>query len=196
MLRQAGPSAGFTSLSLATVAAHAPDQTTSHNHNSPSPTSPTRCSAGTDAEMVFPGGEAAFVRQMVADSAALRGAVHWYTSMVGKKATLAAIKQLAWQRGATAVRTTELSQGECCATRAAHVPSGLLAFACTPQLTSNSCVELVLCTSFMLPRGSLVLKVMAKASCRREDGTLGNRMVVRGEASCSRCWTHRSRSSC
>lgn len=72
--------------------------------------------------MVFPGGEAAFVRQMVLDSAALRGAVHWYTSMVGKKATLSTIKQLAWQHGATAVRTTELSQGGCaCAAQALHV---------------------------------------------------------------------------
>ena len=61
--------------------------------------------------MVFPGGEAAFVRQMVLDSATLRGTVHWYTSMVGKKVTLNAIKQLAWQLGATAVRTTELAQG-------------------------------------------------------------------------------------
>ena len=86
--------------------------------------------AGTDAEMVFPGGEAAFVRQMVLDSEKLRGAVHWYTSMVGKKATLAAIKQLAWQRGATAVRTTELSQGAFCGTHATHVLFILQASAC------------------------------------------------------------------
>ena len=67
--------------------------------------------------MVCPGGEAAFVRQMVLDSVALRGTVHWYTSMLGKKATLNAVKQLAWQLGATAVRMTELAQGApcCCA---------------------------------------------------------------------------------
>ena len=80
------------------------------------------CGAGTDAEMVFPGGEAAFVRQMVLDSATLRGAVHWYTSMVGKKATLSAVKQLAWQQGATAVRTTELSQGAAALCRPCNVP--------------------------------------------------------------------------
>ena len=72
--------------------------------------------------MVYPGGEAAFVRQMVLDSTALRGAVHWYTSMVGKKATLSAVKQLAWQHGATAVRTTELSQGALALHRALQMP--------------------------------------------------------------------------
>lgn len=71
----------------------------------------TEVIAGTDAEMVCPGGEVAFVSQMVLDSAVLRGSVHWYTSMVGKKSTLKAVKLLLRQHGATAVRTTELAQG-------------------------------------------------------------------------------------
>ena len=86
--------------------------------------------------MVYPGGEVAFVRQMVLDSAALRGAVHWYTSMVGKKATLSAVKQLAWQHGATAVRTTELSQGPLRATHIERVPASLLASVCRPHATT------------------------------------------------------------
>lgn len=35
--------------------------------------------------MVCPGGELAFVRRMVEESAQLQGAVHWYTTMLGKK---------------------------------------------------------------------------------------------------------------
>ena len=69
-------------------------------------------STGTDAEMVCPGGELAFVSQMVRDSAVLRDRIHWYSSMVGKKSTLKALKQLLRQHGASAVRTTELAQGE------------------------------------------------------------------------------------
>ena len=66
---------------------------------------------GTDAEMVCPGGEVTFLGQMVRDSAVLRGRVHWYTSMVGKKSTLRAVKQALREQGATAMRTTELAQG-------------------------------------------------------------------------------------
>ena len=61
--------------------------------------------------MVCPGGEAAFVCQMVRDSALLRDRVHWYSSMVGKKSTLQAAKRALREAGATAVRTTELAQG-------------------------------------------------------------------------------------
>ena len=48
---------------------------------------PTTCPA---PAMPPAGGELAFVSALVADSLRLRGAVHWYTSMVGKKATLRA----------------------------------------------------------------------------------------------------------
>lgn len=72
---------------------------------------PNAVNTGTDAEMVCPGGEVAFVGQMVMDSVVLRDTVHWYTSMVGKKSTLKTVKLLLRQHGATAVRTTELAQG-------------------------------------------------------------------------------------
>ncbi|KAI7842940.1 hypothetical protein COHA_003449 [Chlorella ohadii] len=43
---------------------------------------PATAYGGTAPEMVYPGGELAFVSGMVQDSLALRGAVHWYTTMV------------------------------------------------------------------------------------------------------------------
>jgi hypothetical protein len=49
--------------------------------------------AGTAAEMVTPGGELAFVRAMIADSRRLRGRVHWYSSMCGKKASMKVLRQ-------------------------------------------------------------------------------------------------------
>jgi 23S rRNA (adenine1618-N6)-methyltransferase len=73
---------------------------------------PATAYGGTPAEMVFPGGEAAFVGGMVADSAALRGRVHWYTTMVGKKATLKAARAALYRAGVAVVRTTEFSQGK------------------------------------------------------------------------------------
>jgi len=47
----------------------------------------TACT-GDAVEMRTPGGEAAFVTAMVADSLVLRHSVTWYTSMLGKKNTL------------------------------------------------------------------------------------------------------------
>eukprot|EP00232_Nephroselmis_pyriformis_P012217 CAMPEP_0182882848 /NCGR_PEP_ID=MMETSP0034_2-20130328/18039_1 /TAXON_ID=156128 /ORGANISM="Nephroselmis pyriformis, Strain CCMP717" /LENGTH=88 /DNA_ID=CAMNT_0025015965 /DNA_START=65 /DNA_END=328 /DNA_ORIENTATION=- len=72
---------------------------------------PNTSCGGTHAEMVCPGGELSFLERMVGESCVLRAAVHWYTAMVGKKATLAALKRILPATGARAVRTTELSQG-------------------------------------------------------------------------------------
>jgi len=60
--------------------------------------------------MVCPGGELAFVSQMVKDSLKLQGRVHWYSSMVGKKATLKQLRRMLHESKVTALRTTELVQ--------------------------------------------------------------------------------------
>lgn len=67
--------------------------------------------AGTAAEMVCPGGEAAFVGAMVADSLQLGGRVHWHTAMLGRKSSLKALRATLYRHRATALRTTEFSQG-------------------------------------------------------------------------------------
>lgn len=56
------------------------------------------------------GGELAFVSAMVQDSLALRGGVHWYSTMVGRKATLKAARSLLYRHGVRALRTTEFAQ--------------------------------------------------------------------------------------
>lgn len=72
---------------------------------------PRTACGGTSAEMVYPGGEAAFIRKIVRDSLALRGRVHWYTTMVGRKVNLKALCQEISALGVPAVRTTEFAQG-------------------------------------------------------------------------------------
>ena len=67
-------------------------------------------SAGTPEEMVCPGGELGFVSQMVKDSIQLQRRVHWYTSMVGKKATLKQLRSMLHESKVTALRTTEFVQ--------------------------------------------------------------------------------------
>jgi 23S rRNA (adenine1618-N6)-methyltransferase len=61
--------------------------------------------------MVCDGGELAFVRKMVDESVELQGAVHWYTSMLGRKNTLKALKLHLHQLPITAMRTAQLTQG-------------------------------------------------------------------------------------
>ncbi|PRW44527.1 methyltransferase 16 isoform X2 isoform A [Chlorella sorokiniana] len=73
---------------------------------------PATAYGGTAPEMVYPGGELAFVSGMVQDSLALRGAVHWYTTMVGKKSTLRAARSLLYRHGVRVLRTTEFFQGK------------------------------------------------------------------------------------
>ncbi|MEW5302420.1 MAG: hypothetical protein WDW36_005209 [Sanguina aurantia] len=71
----------------------------------------TAC-GGTLAEMVCEGGEVAFVMQMVEDSEELQGRIHWFTTMVGKKSTLKALRKELHDRRVTALRTTEFAQGK------------------------------------------------------------------------------------
>lgn len=66
--------------------------------------------AGTAEEMVCPGGEATFIKQMVQDSLQLQRRIHWYTTMVGKKATLKELRPLLHRHRVTALRTTEFVQ--------------------------------------------------------------------------------------
>ena len=68
------------------------------------------CAAGTAEEMVCPGGEAAFVKQMLQDSLQLQKQIHWYTTMVGKKATLKQLRALLHKHHVTALRTTTFVQ--------------------------------------------------------------------------------------
>ncbi|KAG2493072.1 hypothetical protein HYH03_008735 [Edaphochlamys debaryana] len=72
---------------------------------------PNTAFGGTSAEMVCPGGELAFVLRMVVESEELQERVHWFTTMVGKKTTLKAIRKELHSRSVTALRTTELAQG-------------------------------------------------------------------------------------
>lgn len=66
--------------------------------------------------MVYPGGELAFVSQMVADSGAepLRSSVHWFTTMVARKASLKALRKTLYSAGVSALRTTEFCQARGC----------------------------------------------------------------------------------
>lgn len=71
---------------------------------------PNTACGGTEAEMIFPGGELAFILNMIEDSVRLGARIHWYSSMVGKKVTLKAIRKELHSRHVTAIRTTEFAQ--------------------------------------------------------------------------------------
>ncbi len=71
----------------------------------------------------------AFVESMVEDSIALGGQVHWYTSMVGKKGTMKALRMLLYRRGVRVLRTTEFVQAR--VAEAQSVPVN--GCACRPQ---------------------------------------------------------------
>ncbi|GMH32472.1 hypothetical protein BSKO_00306 [Bryopsis sp. KO-2023] len=73
---------------------------------------PNTAFGGTPTEMVYPGGELAFLSQMIEDSVELQGAVHWYSTLLGKKTTLKEVRNKLYSVGAKAIRTTELFQGK------------------------------------------------------------------------------------
>ncbi|KAF1334274.1 Cell division cycle protein, partial [Globisporangium splendens] len=74
-------------------------------------TNPSTCCMGSSNEMVCPGGEVAFITNMIDDSLALRHRVVWYTSMIGKKSTVRKILAVLREKQIPQTRTTEFLQG-------------------------------------------------------------------------------------
>lgn len=74
---------------------------------------PSTAFGGTEVESIYPGGEESFVRSIFQDSFLLKDRVHWFTTLVGKKLTLKALKKwLHAEASVHVVRTTEFFQGQ------------------------------------------------------------------------------------
>ncbi|XP_077246559.1 methyltransferase isoform X2 [Tasmannia lanceolata] len=71
----------------------------------------TSC-GGTFEEMVCPGGEQAFITQIIEDSVKLKQSFRWYTTMVGRKANLKVLVPKLREVGVSIVKTTEFVQGQ------------------------------------------------------------------------------------
>ncbi|XP_042458815.1 U6 small nuclear RNA (adenine-(43)-N(6))-methyltransferase-like [Zingiber officinale] len=71
----------------------------------------TSC-GGTMAEMVYPGGEQAFIMRIISDSVVLKNSFRWFTSMVGRKANLKVLISKLREIGVSIVKTTEFVQGQ------------------------------------------------------------------------------------
>jgi 23S rRNA (adenine1618-N6)-methyltransferase len=67
---------------------------------------------GQGAELHCPGGEAAFVRRMVAESAGLAKRCLWFTTLVSKAANLPGVLTALQRAGACATQTLEMAQGQ------------------------------------------------------------------------------------
>ncbi len=67
--------------------------------------------AGHDAELSTPGGEARFLRTMIAESSDYRTQVGWFTCLVSKRGYLRAARQHLAALGVAEVRVLELAQG-------------------------------------------------------------------------------------
>lgn len=67
---------------------------------------------GNKAELWCPGGERAFVEQMIIQSAEIKDQVLWFTSLVSKSANLKSIYNALVKVNAFEVRTVQMSQGQ------------------------------------------------------------------------------------
>lgn len=66
---------------------------------------------GTPHEMVYPGGERAFITRIIEDSVVLKHSFRWFTTMVGRKANLKSLIPKLREVGVSIVKTTEFVQG-------------------------------------------------------------------------------------
>ncbi|KXF82637.1 23S rRNA (adenine(1618)-N(6))-methyltransferase RlmF [Enterovibrio coralii] len=73
---------------------------------------PTLNFGGQKAELWCPGGEAAFIKRMILQSADFKAQCLWFTTMVSKKENLSAIYQQLKQVNAEDVKTIEMAQGQ------------------------------------------------------------------------------------
>lgn len=67
---------------------------------------------GQGAELHCPGGEAAFIRQMIGESAALPERCLWFTTLVSKAANLPGVQAALRQAGVRATRVIDMAQGQ------------------------------------------------------------------------------------
>jgi 23S rRNA A1618 N6-methylase RlmF len=65
----------------------------------------------TKSELKYPGGEVAFVTRMFEESTQLKMKYRWFTSMLGKKASIKPLQTLMFQGSAKVVRIEEFIQG-------------------------------------------------------------------------------------
>ena len=73
---------------------------------------PNTMCGGTETEMVYPGGEEAFIKEMFRDSLEMKDSIHWFTTMCGKKKTMTKLRTLFHATRVPAIRTTELTHGK------------------------------------------------------------------------------------
>ncbi|KUF86442.1 Methyltransferase protein 16 [Phytophthora nicotianae] len=74
-------------------------------------TNPESSCMGSTNEMMFPGGEVAFIGNMISESEMLQNRILWFTSMVGKKSSLRKLLALLRGKQVKSTRTTEFFQG-------------------------------------------------------------------------------------
>jgi 23S rRNA (adenine1618-N6)-methyltransferase len=67
---------------------------------------------GQGRELWFPGGEAAFVRRMVEESAAFKSNVRWFTALISKEESLGPIESALRKAGVSDRRTMAMEQGQ------------------------------------------------------------------------------------
>ena len=83
-----------------------------HNLRGRAPATARLNFGGTAGELWCDGGELAFVRRMIAQSAERPALCRWFTTLVSKSAHLPRLRQSLREVGATEVRTIEMAQGQ------------------------------------------------------------------------------------
>jgi 23S rRNA (adenine1618-N6)-methyltransferase len=78
----------------------------------PSSRNPVANFSGKISELVYPGGEAAFIGKMIEESSQLPKACRWFTTLVSKEASLPAIFAQLERARAHDVHRLDLSQGQ------------------------------------------------------------------------------------
>ena len=73
---------------------------------------PARNFGGQGAELWCEGGEAGFIRRMIAESAAMPAQVRWFTTLVSSSANLLGLQRALRQAGALEVRIVPMAQGQ------------------------------------------------------------------------------------
>ena len=73
---------------------------------------PARNFGGQGAELWCPGGEAGFIRRMIAESRDLSDQVLWFTTLVSRSAELPGLRRALHQAGTADLRTIPMAQGQ------------------------------------------------------------------------------------